>query len=148
MNDSTRTKSDILEPKNIAKIVICAIFVSSVLFIMTRGFLYSNIVTAANQIRYKVLENDIILEYIRVRNIDGSSYIEGKAKNRSYKTYWAVVFDIDLFDTIGKKIGRIRAGGENIRAGEEFYFSEKANYPNINSIKLFRIDGIEQGKKD
>ena len=140
------TKLDIFEPRNVIKILLCFVFTFFVIFEMVRGFLFSDIVTAANKIRYGMLNNDITIEYLGIENKQNYKEIIAKLNNKSIRNYWAVVIDIDLYDKNNNKLDTIRIGTENVLSETEFIIEEKIDDDRVEQLKLIRIDGIENSK--
>jgi hypothetical protein len=147
MDDIGPTRLDIFKPRNIAKILLCAIFVGFVLYEMVHGFMYSDLVSGVNAIRQAEIAKDIaIVRFELIKDGEkGTLVIVGK--NTSEKNYWTVVAFVDLLGENEEKLERIRVGVEGVPSNASFEIVEKIVRENVKSIRLIRLEGVTKDRR-
>lgn len=142
MDEIGQTKLDIFKPKNVLKLIACAIFVSFVLYEMIHGFMFSDLVTGVNALRQAEIVQDMKISRFELLENGNAKSILISGKNISKKNYWTLVVFIDLLDSERKKIKRIRLGTENIPSEADFNIIEEIEVSGVEEIRIVKLEGI------
>ena len=141
------TKLDIFLPKNILKILLCAIFVFVCIWSMIEGFAKSEIVNAVVELRSETIKNDFRVYDFEITNGEHGSVLTGKLENISRFTYIIVIIDIEIYNSKKELVVTCSPLMRKIEPGDTWNVSEIINAEDIEEVIIIKYIGTRDMKK-